>query len=418
VTAIIRPAGPGSTFAHRLRRRDHLLGALLGPGPLPAEALDGLDFLVMTGPGSLHAVAATALPVLVQVASAAEVPSALEAGAAGVLVDAETPQQAAAAAAAATSAARAWQPVVIVAGPRTLASVPGVDAVLADGGNARRVTSPAAARRAHADGAGLVLYDLPAMVTALLSTLPSGRQPAADRPGQRETLVLLSGMLGDTSLWDDLAARLGDLVLPCPARIDLDDSVREMAATVLAQAPDRFGVLGHSLGAVVALEMMRQAPGRITSLALMNASARGPSDAQLTDWDRCRRRVLHGEFTQVVNELAMATLGRPGRDDEALLARTISMARTVGADGFLRQLSAQTTRPDSLVSVGRIEVPVLVVSGAADEVCPPALQQELAERCPPAELVSVAGGHMLPLECPDAVAGHLRAWLGGHRLSQ
>ena len=57
-------------------------------------------------------------------------------------------------------------------------------------------------------------------------------------------------------------------------RIDLDDSSPEMAAGVLAAAPERFALAGHSLGAIVALEIVRQAPQRVTRLALLNASAR------------------------------------------------------------------------------------------------------------------------------------------------
>jgi pimeloyl-ACP methyl ester carboxylesterase len=60
-----------------------------------------------------------------------------------------------------------------------------------------------------------------------------------------------------------------------------------------------------------------------------------------------------------------------------------------------------------------IGVPVVVVSGEDDAICPPALQRELVELCPPAELASIPGcGHMAPLEDPDAVIQILRRWLG------
>jgi pimeloyl-ACP methyl ester carboxylesterase len=84
----------------------------------------------------------------------------------------------------------------------------------------------------------------------------------------------------------------------------------------------------------------------------------------------------------------------------------------VGPDGLLRQLAAQATRPDSRASVGAIDVPVLVLSGERDAICPPALQQELASLCPRAILETVAGaGHMAPLEEPARVTALLRTWL-------
>ena len=384
------PAGPASPLALRMRRHERLLAVFVGAGGLPVGPLPlgGVDFLVVEASNPGGRFAAADRPYLVLVDSADQVEAARAAGASGVVaVD------------------RADAP-----------PVPGVDAVLAENGAARWATSPAGARAAFAAGAELVIYDLSAMVDHLLGTLAEGRPPAAvpaDLTGvsARTPFVLLSGMLGDSSLWDGLSSRLGDVVLPWPVRIDLDDSVPEMAASVLAEAPARFALGAHSLGAVVALEIVRQAPERVSRLVLLNASGRGPSDAQQDAWAAWRRRTEEGEFDQVAAELASATLPSSRRGDVALVETNGQMARTVGPEGFVRQLSAQATRPDSLASVGEIAVPVLVVSGELDEVCPPALQEELVAHCPCARLVSVAGaGHMVPLEAPDELADELLRW--------
>ncbi len=355
-------------------------------GQISAQLLDGMDVVAVTGPagpGLIRWARGRSCAVLAVVTSAAQVPLALAGGVDGVLASAEA----------------------------GLASLHGVDAVLSDTGPQRLVTSVTAARQAFAAGADLVLYDVQAMLADLVRTLPQGRADTMSPP-EREPLVLLSGMLGDATLWDSVAPLVTDLVSPWPARIDLDDSVPEMAASVLAQAPPRFALCGHSLGAVVALEIVRRAPERVSRLVLLNASARGPVDAQLQAWDRWRRRTVDGEFAQIVAELAAATLPPSRRSDASLVAANARMAGSVGAEGFLRQLAAQATRPDSRSSLGSIQVPVLVLSGEQDDVCPPARQHELAQACPPAELVSMPGcGHMIPLESPAALAGHLRNWL-------
>jgi pimeloyl-ACP methyl ester carboxylesterase len=113
----------------------------------------------------------------------------------------------------------------------------------------------------------------------------------------------------------------------------------------------------------------------------------------------------------VADELAEATLGARRRGSE-LLARNRRMAETVEPEGFLRQLAAQATRPDSRTSVAAIGVPVLMLSGELDDICPPELQQELVALCPQATLETVTGaGHMTPLEEPDQVIELLRRWL-------
>jgi len=223
----------------------------------------------------------------------------------------------------------------------------------------------------------------------------------------RPSLVLLSGMLGDATLWDEIARQCNDIVRPCPIRIDLDDSIAELAASVLAQAPQTFVLAGHSLGGIVALEVRRRAPSRVLGLALISSSGRAPTAAQQQAWSTWRARVEAGEFDQVAAELGRATLA-----NQALLSSNTRMAATIGPDGFRRQLIAQSTRIDNLARLADLDCPVLVFSGEQDEICPPALQRELAERCPGAELVEVAGaGHMLPLEAPDEIVAALRPWL-------
>lgn len=345
---------PPFALLRRLERGEKLLGVLFDGDRCPATVTAGLDF----------AVVGAAVP-----AAAA---SALAAGSLPVL-------QAA-------------------------------DIILSEDGPARLATSVQSARAAFASGADIVVYDAGAMIDELMGSLVAGR-PGGENVQRREPLVLLSGMLGDARLWDDVAASLADVALPWPARIDRDDSIAEMAGSVLAEAPPRFALAGHSLGAVVALEIIRQAPERVSRLALLNASARGPAEVQIESWQRWHRRTEEGEFDEVATELARATLSDADQSPE-LVTRNRRMADTVGREGFLRQLAAQCTRPDSRAALATIDVPVLVLSGQRDEICPPALQAELAQLCPPARLATIAeAGHMAPLEQPAAVTAVLREWL-------
>lgn len=223
-------------------------------------------------------------------------------------------------------------------------------------------------------------------------------------------MVLLSGMLGDASVWRDVADRLGDVAECRFPRIDGHDSVAALAASVLRESPGRFAVGGHSLGGIVALAVMRLAPGRVTGLALLNTSARPGSPEQLATWEQMARRTSEGEFGAVAGELATLTLPE-GQRHPPLLERNAAMPSTVGATGFLRQLSAQRSRPDSRPFLGDIAVPTVVVTGALDEVSPAHLQQELVSGIPHARHVVLDCGHMSPLEAPEQVALVLGAWL-------
>ena len=64
------------------------------------------------------------------------------------------------------------------------------------------------------------------------------------------------------------------------------DSLVEMARQILAQAPPRFALAGHSMGGRVALEVCRLAPGRVSHLALLDTgfaplAAGGPGQLEI-----------------------------------------------------------------------------------------------------------------------------------------
>ena len=345
-----------------------LLGAIVGSaGAVPP----GLDLIVVPV-GSYMASRWSTSPgvsVLVRTDDAGEAAMVLAAGAAGIVVGTSSEELRAA----------ADGSLLVALDDRSVAVVDSADA----------------ARAAFARGASVVLYDLPAVLAGLASVRP-GAVPSG------EPVVLLSGMLGDEHLWDDV-----DVPTPWPLRIDLDDSIAELAESVLAAAPPRFAVVAHSLGAIVALEVQRRAPTRVTRLALLNSSARGAEPTQLAAWSRLAERVRGGEFDVIVRELAEATLASESTD---LVDRNAAMGRAVGPAGFLRQLAAQATRPDSRDRLAAVDVPVLVVSGSADSICPPERQEELAAALPCARLVTIEGGHMLPLEAPVQVSAALREW--------
>ncbi len=241
------------------------------------------------------------------------------------------------------------------------------------------------------------------------TSLPS---PALDGVTEPAPLVLLPGQLGDVSVWATVAASLTDVCRCVGLRIDLDNTVEEMAQTVLAAAPRRFALAGHSLGGVVALEICRVDPERVSRLALVSASGRPASKEQRDAWSDLANRVAAGQFDQVVLELAHANLLADHPDVDRNLDRWFEMAATVGAAGLLRQLAAQTARPDSLPTLHTIRQPALVVSGSRDVISRPELQRELADGLPDARHVTLSDvGHMSPMESPDLLAQQLRRWL-------
>ena len=81
-----------------------------------------------------------------------------------------------------------------------------------------------------------------------------------------------------------------------------DDNMGAIARRILAEAPPRFALAGHSMGGYIAFEIMRQAPERVAKLALINTQAR-PDTPETSERRRGQMaRAKAGEFHAIVDE--------------------------------------------------------------------------------------------------------------------
>jgi pimeloyl-ACP methyl ester carboxylesterase len=159
-------------------------------------------------------------------------------------------------------------------------------------------------------------------------------------------------------------------------------------------------------------QILRQAPGRIDRLALLDTSAR-PDTPELT-----RRRQTQialargGRFAEVADQ-QFPLLIHPARHGDPTVRELVRlMADETGPEAFIRQQQAISGRPDSRPGLGAIGCPTLVLVGDRDQLTPPQLSAELADGIPGARLVVVAGsGHLSPLDQPDQVTRALVEWL-------
>lgn len=191
-----------------------------------------------------------------------------------------------------------------------------------------------------------------------------------------------------------------------------DNNMGAIARKILAEAPPRFALAGHSMGGYIAFEIMRQAPERVAKLALMNTQAR----ADTPEAGERRRgqiaRAKAGEYRAILDEL-FAVFVHPSRRDDAGLRKLVhDMGDDVGPEAFVRQLMAIMTRPDSRPTLAWIRCPTLVLSSDEDKTVPNSLSTEMAGGIPGAKLVIIPDcGHLTPPEQPQATAEALVEWL-------
>jgi pimeloyl-ACP methyl ester carboxylesterase len=225
-------------------------------------------------------------------------------------------------------------------------------------------------------------------------------------------LLLLSGLLCDETIWADIPQRLGDVAEVRVVSFRGFSSIPSMAEHVLAMAPERFAVAGHSMGGRVALEVLRAAAPRVSGLALLNTGVHPVRDTEL----QSRRRLLRLAYERGMSALAAEWLppmmaGSGGRTAE-LMPRLIAMVERSTPDSYAGQVNALLNRPEALSVLPTISVPTLLLSGSEDTWSPISQHETMRRRIPHATLFEIhAAGHMAPIERPDAVALALREWL-------
>jgi len=228
-----------------------------------------------------------------------------------------------------------------------------------------------------------------------------------------QPIVLIPGLTATPRFYEPLLPalwRFGPVTIADHTR---DDSMAGIARRILASAPPRFALAGHSMGGYIALELMRQAPERVAKLALLDTAARADT-AEQTERRRQQIAIATAGKMKAVVDLQFPNLVHPARRGDAALRRTCDlMAEETGAQAFVRQQNAIIGRPDSRPSLAAIRCPTLVLVGEQDAVTPPERSQEMAAAIAGARLVVVPDcGHMCVLEQPEPVTQEMVRWLG------
>jgi len=227
-----------------------------------------------------------------------------------------------------------------------------------------------------------------------------------------QSLLLIPGLLSDYALWQNQIEALSDIAACHVADSATHDRIELIAKDILAKAPERFALAGLSMGGYVSLEIMRQAPERVTRLCLLNTSAR-----QDTPEQRQRRSILlalsaKGKFKGVTPRL-LPMLIHPERVSDVVLTQTImDMAERVGREAFQNQQTAILNRIDSRPYLKDIHCPVQIVGSYQDMISLPEVVEEMAALIPAAKLTMLEGcGHLSSLEQPQKVTTIMRGWL-------
>ncbi len=244
-------------------------------------------------------------------------------------------------------------------------------------------------------------------------------------------LLVLGPSLGTSAatLWSDCASLLADAFdvvawdLPGHGHnrtvpggewtaSDLAAGVLRVVEDVLAERGDTgatFGYAGDSVGGVVGLQLLLDAPDRVSGAVLLCTGARiGTAES----WEERIEGVRASGTSSMVSASAERWFGPGFLDREPARGSALLHALADADDAGYVQVCAALGAFDVRHRLGEVRAPVLAVAGSADLATPPEKLREIADGVQDGRFVELDGvAHLAPAEAPEVVAGLLREHL-------
>jgi pimeloyl-ACP methyl ester carboxylesterase len=230
-------------------------------------------------------------------------------------------------------------------------------------------------------------------------------------------LLLVPGLLCDDAVWAPQGEALADIAAVRVANNGETDSLGALAESIIAHAPPRFALAGHSMGGRIALEVARRVPERLIGLALLDtgheALAPGEAGKREAEGRHALLALARREGMRAMARTWVQGMVYPPRlSDEELIEPILDMFERRTPDLFAMQIRALLARPDATSVLSTLKCPTLVLCGREDAWAPPSRHDVMAKMIRHSTLEIIPDcGHMAPLERPQAVSQALRRWL-------
>ena len=223
---------------------------------------------------------------------------------------------------------------------------------------------------------------------------------------------MIPGMMCDERIFAPQIEGLSDSISIIVADISGYSTVHELAAEVLKKSPPKFYLLGHSMGGIVAMEMYSQEPNRIEKLVLMDTNPKAELEEVKAMRDPQMKAAREGKLVDVMRDEMKPNYLDASDNRESILHTCMEMARSMGTKVFMNQSKALQTREDQQSTLRLIEVPVLVICGSNDKLCPVEKHELMHSIINHSELKIINNaGHMPTLEQPKETTEVLKKWL-------
>ena len=179
---------------------------------------------------------------------------------------------------------------------------------------------------------------------------------------------------------------------------------------LVSNLPSRFHLLGHSMGGIVAMELVRQYSERVLSLALLNTN---PYKEKEELKERRNKLLKELDALDLISLMRSDYISRyfpiDCRDKNKLIQKCLDMASTLDKEVFYNQSIALRDRKDQTAALENLNCKTLLICGELDQLCPVSYHYDMNKMIERSDLIVLErAGHIPMFECPAILNSHLK----------
>lgn len=220
-------------------------------------------------------------------------------------------------------------------------------------------------------------------------------------------LVLIPGFMLDESLWDDMLQAMPSHFNIYKASLKNGKNIDEIVENIIKTLPEKFILIGFSLGGYIARALINQYPEKVSALILIATSLRADTEIQHQQ-KLALLNSIHPENFKGLSTKSITQSLHPEHVNHMMINRIQEMGQHLGYETFIH-LSSLNRRH---ISTHTILCPTLIIYGAQDLLRSKNEALEIVDLIPNSQMIGINNtGHMIPIEQPEILAKTILWWL-------
>jgi len=225
---------------------------------------------------------------------------------------------------------------------------------------------------------------------------------------QYPSVVFIPGFMLNESLWDEVIQYFPNRWNIYRASLEQGSTIEEIAKNIEKKAPEKFVLIGFSLGGYIARSLVSLFPEKVSALILIASSLRDDTEKQKELKLRIINATSEKHFKGLSRTAIAKTLHPSQSKNDVLIQHIQKMGYEMGYEAFVTlSLLERNTEKFTI-----IKCPTLIIFGAQDILRSREEAMELVNLIPKSDFAVIdKTGHMIPLEQPKKLAISILTWL-------